>query len=340
MRRLLRRNFKEIAICLLILFGLFILAYRNSYKPADTLPNVIIMTFEGVRNSETIGDPMHQYIPNIWNNLRREGTLYTNLAVANCEFHMSSVQAINTGDNYEATWGILHPTLFHYVKKSYKLPQHKLWMIAHWYKFSSSLAFSSNSVDNSAPCAFTSLQPDEDYKNRKLREILSVQEKEFILKKRMGIESKVTKWPVWDSMSGIYHTILMKILRIYKPKLVHYLLAGPECAHYGSYARYVVSIKDADEQIAEVWELIKKDPFYKDNTYFFVTADHSRDAYYCRHNKSYEPVWLYVFGPGIKQNTIIQRPVYHIDIFSTVAYLMKVKTHETKGKILLDCFVK
>lgn len=298
------------------------------------------MTFQGCRNSETIDDPTHQYIPNIWNNLRPEGALYTNLLVANCEFHMPVAQAINTGDNYEATWGILHPTFFHYVRKKYKLPRYKLWMIGHWFKFSSSLAFSSFSVDKNAPCAFTSMQPEENYKDHELIKILSVQEKEFILKKIKRIGSNVSRWPVWDSMSGIYHTILMKILCTYKPKLVHYLLGGPECAHYGSYARYVISLKDADEQVAEVWEFIKRDPYYKNNTYLFVNVDHPRDIYYMDHNKSYEPVWLYVFGPDIKQNTVIQRPIYHIDIFSTVACLMKIKTHETKGRVLSDCFIK
>ena len=307
---------------------------RSSY---EALPNIIIVTLVGVRNSETIDDPLHQYIPNIWN-LRCEGTLYANLEVKNCEFHMPSVQAINTGDNYDATWGILQPTFFHYVKKKYNLPQYKLWMIGHWFKFSSSLAFSSNSLDRNAPCALTALQPDEDYKNHALMRILSIQEKDYILKKRIGIESSVTKWPVWDSLSKIYHIITMKILRIYKPKLIHYLLGGPECAHYGSYARYVISVKDADEQISELWDFINKDPSYKDKTYLFINVDHSRDAYYMHHNNSYEPVWLYVSGPHIKRNVKIDRPIKHSDIFATVAFLMNVKTHKTDGKVLFDCF--
>lgn len=327
-------------VCFLILGYFFTIVRRHSYKTINTIPNVIIVTLLGVRNSEAIDDPEHQYIPNIWNKLKPEGTLYTNLVVTNCEFHMPSVQAINTGENYEATWGISKPTFFHYVKEHYKLSKDKLWMIGHWFKFTSSLVSSTHFPDMNEPCAFTSLESGEEHKNRQLWKILSVQEKEFISNRIKGVKFNVAKWPVWDSMDGIYYSILMKILRVYKPKLVHYLIGGTECAHYGSYARYVISLKDADEEVLKLWEFIKKSPYYKNNTYLFVTVDHSRDVYYRHHYKSYEPVWLYVFGPGIKQGAIIKRPIYHIDIFSTVVHLMKVKTHKTKGRILFDCFVK
>lgn len=337
---------KRIALYRLVLFGgvvlifCIILIYRHLSKPTDNLPNVIILTFLGVRNEETIDEPTHQYIPNIWNKLKPEGTLYTNLIVKDCEFHMPSIQAINTGEDYEATWAIFKPTFFHYVKQQHRLPQYKLWMINAWFKSSSSLVSSSNFFDMNEPSAFTALQPDQDHKNRKLWEIFSDQEKEFNFRKRQGIEYRVTKWPVWDSMENIYYGVLQKILQTYKPKLVHYLLGGPECAHYGNYARYVLSIKNADEEVAWVWQYIKENPYYRDSTFLFITVDHSRDLYYAHHNKMYDPVWLYVFGPGIKKDAVINRPIYHVDIFSTLAHLMNIKTHKANGKVLSDCFVK
>lgn len=350
MERKCNRNLNTMAICFLVLGLLSILLlswhYKAvdsmpSYKAVDSMPNVIIITLEGVRNSESIDDLTHQYIPNIWNKLRGKGTLYTNLVNINCEFHIPSQQAINTGDIYEASWDLLNPTLFHYVKDKYRLPNYKLWMIGHWDKTNYSLHPYSYFVKKDDPCVFSQMQPDENHRNHKLMKIMSIQEKKFNLERGKEIEyNKVTEWPVWDSASDIAHEIVMKIFRVYKPKLVHYVLSDTESAHYGNYAQYVMSLKAADEKIAEVWEFIKKDPYYKDNTYLFINVDGPRDAYYQHHNKSHEPVWLYAFGPDVKQDKIIQKPIYHIDIFSTIAHLMKIETHETKGRILSDCFIQ
>ena len=40
------------------------------------MPNIVIITFAGLRNSESIDEPAHQYIPHIWNQMLKEGTFY------------------------------------------------------------------------------------------------------------------------------------------------------------------------------------------------------------------------------------------------------------------------
>ena len=61
-----------------------------------------------------------------------------------------------------------------------------------------------------------------------------------------------------------------------------------------------------DREINEIMDIIKTDPFYKDNTYLIVSPDHDRNTYYMQHNLyNNKPVWLYIYGPDIKKGTVI-----------------------------------
>ena len=133
-------------------------------------------------------------------------------------------------------------------------------------------------------------------------------------------------------------------MRDFKPKLIHYLMQDTDCAHFSTFGRYVLSLKTADKKIFDIWQTIKKNPFYKDNTYLIISPDHERNAYYMHHDENaYDnpsKVWMYIYGPDIKKGVVIDRAIHHIDIFATVAYIMDVETHATDGKILKDCFCK
>jgi bisphosphoglycerate-independent phosphoglycerate mutase (AlkP superfamily) len=49
-----------------------------------------------------------------------------------------------------------------------------------------------------------------------------------------------------------------------------------EYAHGGNYDDYLQSAHLFDEYIAQLWYLVNKDPFYKNNTSFIITTDHGR----------------------------------------------------------------
>lgn len=153
---------------------------------------------------------------------------------------------------------------------------------------------------------------------------------------------KINTWPFWDINEEVCYQAVKSILKVYKPKILHFVMDGVDSAHYDTFGRYVLAIKDTDQRLFEIWEFIQNDPFYKDNTYLFVALDHSRDRYYMHHMEydSTRQGWLYVYGPNVKKGIKINRPLYHIDIFATVAYIMNLKTHPTKGKVLKDCFIK
>jgi hypothetical protein len=49
-----------------------------------------------------------------------------------------------------------------------------------------------------------------------------------------------------------------------------------EYAHSGKYDDYLQSAHLFDEYLAQLWYLVNKDPFYKNNTSFIITTDHGR----------------------------------------------------------------
>lgn len=306
------------------------------------VPNVILVLLTGVRNSESISDPSHQYFPNLWNTMLKEGVLYTDLIDLNYEFHMPAFNAINSGKNYHMNIKINAPSISQYIRKRYSMPARKLWTIGHWWHNDCVYKTEGYSQDT-YPCeiSFSDLKFSPG-----LKAILTKQEVSSLNNYRnllSGSGKTEFEFLVWDSMSEGIYQIFKKIILEFKPKLVLYVMDDADSAHYDSFSRYVVSLKRCDERILEIWRTIMNDEFYKGKTYLFVCIDHERNQYYMQHSENaYDNpshVWMYVYGPDIKKGAVINRPIKHADIFATIAAIMRVKTHKTEGKVLKDCFI-
>lgn len=329
---------------LLVAITCVVLLIRQ-YHRRDPIPNVIIMTFSGLRNTESIDDPTHQYIPHLWTQMRREGVFYTRLTDLNHEFHMPSVWAINTGmTNPVFSTPLKSPSLFQYVRKKYKLPSYKTWSIGHWFDSDYAVA-TPQYPENTFPDALSlsTFSVSEPCNSPHLAKILNKPETSFLETFPEFMRNAYEKWPNWDSLGEVQYQMLLHIMHTYKPKLIHYVINDIEVAHSDSFAKYVLALRACDRRIYEIWRLIQNDPFYKGRTYLFVNVDHSRNRYYMDHyeNAFYDNpsrVWLYVYGPGIRKDKIIDRTVHHTDVFATVAYLLHLKTHPTQGKILYEVF--
>jgi hypothetical protein len=79
-----------------------------------------------------------------------------------------------------------------------------------------------------------------------------------------------------------------------------------EYAHAGHYDEYLQAAHLFDNYLAQLWYLVNKDPFYKNNTSFIITTDHGRGERaknWVRHGSftagsSYS--WLMTIGPGFE----------------------------------------
>ena len=80
-----------------------------------------------------------------------------------------------------------------------------------------------------------------------------------------------------------------------------------EYAHGGNYDGYLQSAHLFDEYIAQLWYLVNKDPFYKNNTSIIITTDHGRGQKsntWVRHGlltTGSDETWLMTLGPGFKK---------------------------------------
>ena len=78
-----------------------------------------------------------------------------------------------------------------------------------------------------------------------------------------------------------------------------------EYAHSGRYDEYLQSAHLFDEFISQLWYLVNKDPFYKNNTSFIITTDHGRGARpgnWTKHSmfiNGSNNTWLLTIGQGL-----------------------------------------
>ena len=78
-----------------------------------------------------------------------------------------------------------------------------------------------------------------------------------------------------------------------------------EYAHGGNYDGYLQSAHLFDEYLAQLWYLVNKDPFYKNNSSFIITTDHGRgqkEATWVRHGlftPGSSSSWLMTAGKGL-----------------------------------------
>jgi hypothetical protein len=304
--------------------------------PQDALPNVIIITMSGVRNLEVFEDKDDRYFPHLKKDLLEKGTLYNNVIDRSFEFHMPSVNAINTGRRhpYHVPY-VLFPTIFQLLISQKGLLPEQVWFVGTWFPNSRGVVDEDYS-EATLPCFLSKLYGGTS----QLEQLLNDEEWQQIENFQSLLKTEF--WPHWDSIGTDQYTILKRIFKEFKPKLVHYVMGAPETAHYGSFGRYINSLVNCDQRIYEIFQYIQGDPFYKDNTYLFVSADHERNLYYMSHGeKQYDDstrVWLYVFGPDIKKGATITREIRRVDMFKTIADIFGLMHPPTEGKNLRDCF--
>lgn len=335
-------KFSVFLFCL-VLFGAAPVEAEVERVNDKDLPNVFIFTLFGVRGSESKLDPEHQYIQYLWKQMIMEGVFYFNLvegnASKNIQFHMGPVQSINSGRNLSVLGNIEVPSLFQLLRKSYGWPQTKVWNIGYWFK-KEFLYKSSEYGADTFPAMI-----DKDFRiEPDISAVLNDDEKDFLSRYALLREKKYYSWPTWDVAGQRQFDFLLKLVKAYKPKFVHFIIGDQDTAHSDTFGRYALSIKKTDENIFRFWQFIKDDPYYKDNTYLFVSPDHSRNIYYMHHNEGNYPedssVWLYVYGPGVKENKVIERPIQHVDIFATVVKIFGLDVSFGDGKVLEDAFAK
>ena len=308
-----------ILLCVLILSVINVrdIAYANPATKYQT-KNVFLVVMDGVRYSETFGDPTHQFIPHIWNDLRPLGTIYTNFRndfiTVTVPGHTAMLTGVWQNIKNDGTERPHHPTVFEYYRKETGAPINKTWVVVQHMNL-----------------IRTDYSDHPDYGERY----------------KARIDSPGLHKPGELEHAGDVATldILEAVMRRDHPSLVMVNFGMTDSmGHSGSWSAYTNAIRDADMLIYYLWLKIQNDPVYKEKTTIFITNDHGRhldgiktgfqahgdDCEGCRH------VMMLVIGPDTEVNTVVDATRQLIDVAPTIGALMGFGTPLAKGNVMSE----
>ena len=313
----------------------------------DTNKNIILLVLAGVRNKDSIAGAGKNIFKSLHENLLKQGTLYSNVRDNNFQFHIPSLCSILTGVNYrifaKGDLKLREVSILQYARKQLNLAANQTWAIGHWepYQHGNNLDYGKETYPIELCSQNETLRVTYNRFHSEIEKALSVESVKFIREYLKSPAMQKVYWPLWNSWGAVLNDFTFEILNSCKPRILVINMQEPETAHFGSWAHYVHALRKMDEHINQLFEYINNDPHYKDRTYLIITPDHTRDSWYGQHynfNYSYDaPVWMYIFGPRVKKNLIIDREANHIDLFPTMAKFLNLKVHKSPGTLLNDC---
>ena len=130
------------------------------------------------------------------------------------------------------------------------------------------------------------------------------------------------------------------------PSLLWLTLHDIDIAHSGAYSLYLDGIQRSDRLCAEIWQTIQSNPEYHGRTTMFILPDFGRDGDNnpagngFQHHRTGDALsrttWMLVLGPGVRQNTVVDRPVDSLDLVPTLGSLLGFSAAQAKGSVLRE----
>lgn len=284
---------------------LFLMIIRGGNLYSQQTENVVIAVIDGARYTETFGDPTHQYIPRIWNDLRPQGTIFTS-------FYNDGITQTNSGHStiLTGTWqSILNdggelphkPTLFEYFRKEKNSPASENYVVLGKTKLDI-LAFSDHADYGASYGGIvdtTDFQYDDVYTLENVKDVITT-----------------------------FHPRLM----------ITNLAATDRAGHDGPWSNYTEKLQRADSIVNELWNFIQADPTYSNKTTLIITNDHGRHTTDfrshgdgcdgCRH------ISLLMLGPDTPIDKIEATRYTQVDIAPTIGRLLNFNTYYSTGNII------
>ncbi len=319
---------------------------------------IIIQFGGGLRSSESIDDPTHRYIPKLWDEMVPRGTLFTNMRVEHKVVHPNSTGSMMTGhwewDDIDWSRPVANPTIFEIFRKAKKAPDTSAWAFVYASILAKTgfsgahgfgLDFGANVVEPPTIPRETSDRMDAIMAKAAAtgsseQELLAAKQCASLARStsvitRSGLRSKAARdflnqnYSSWRAGRGTTsHDAFLtesaiSCMRTFAPDVMAIDYGEIDCAHYGSWSRYVEAIERTDALTHRVWQEVERNPHYKDKTLVLILPDHGReleqtsDFGFIHHSDFYtnkgadegcRKVWMLALGPGVKNNTI-DRPI-------------------------------
>ncbi|WP_181304216.1 alkaline phosphatase family protein [Rufibacter sp. XAAS-G3-1] len=298
--------------------------FSSSLQPPASIPeqprkyatkNVVILVIDGVRYSDSWGDPTFSNIPRMAKHLAAKGVFHPQFYNKGVTLTNPGHVALTTGHHQmiENDGSELpgQPSIFHYYRQHTGAPAKAAWVITSKDKLE--ILARTNSTSPAAA---------------------------FAPSVNCGIKGLGTGYR--DDTTTI--RISKQVLARHKPKLVLINLREPDSeAHAGNWNGYIKAIRQSDRLVYDFWNWLQKNPHYKNTTTLLVTNDHGRHegnrfenhgdkCEGCRH------ISLLALGPDVKAGTRATRERSQVDVAATTAELLGFKLPNQEGEPMLELF--
>jgi len=320
---------------------------------------IVVMFGGGTRSSESINDPEHRWIPRLWNEMVPCGTLFTNMRVEKRVVHPNCAGSIMTGhwewDDNDWSRPVAHPTIFEIYRKARCTPDTAAWAFVYasiLAKMGDSLApgygpeFGANIVEpptipRSTTEEMTRRMQRSAFLGSVQTELDAARHCEQLARStsriaRGGLRSKAARafldqqYDSWKAATGTtsHDTFLtdraIACMRSFAPDVMTVSYGEIDCAHYGSWSRYVEAIRRTDELTWRLWRATEQNRAYRGRTLMLILPDHGREldgpgrGGFIHHSDFYtnrgadegcRRVWMIALGPGVRAGRTITKAV-------------------------------
>jgi hypothetical protein len=346
--------------------------FGSSPLRGNALPRnrkVVVVTFGGgARDDETFMPDGQENIPHLLNELLPQATFFTNVVNQGILGHYVATASIVTGayetfNNFAAV-SPNNPTVFEYFRKDLKRPATDAWVVAPGNGFArigesahkqygpgmgagvilpkrlltAALSTGADATryqhllrDNYETPLYAPTLAGHQIELNQLAEVLKLSADDFAAHAR-SLASP-------DELS-VY--IAKQLMRHLSPSLLWMTLHDIDIAHSGTFSLYIDGIKRSDRLCAELWQTIQKDPEYAGKTTMLILPDFGRDSDVdsggngFQHHRTGDTLsrttWMVAMGPGIRENTVVDRPIESTDLVPTLGSLFGFEARYSTGK--------
>ena len=366
-----------LAIAQRILSPSLLAFWEQAAAAAASGRKVIIVTFGGgVRSSETFSPDGLRNIPRLAG-LRDSGFFYRNCMNDGVLSHFNSTASIVTG-NWQRVddFGFEPPasaTLFEQYRKGLKAGPLDAWVIATNKSFASmgasglrdfGLPFGANvvlpkqllleAINDIVKKPANADLSDRDAVQRRLESILQEgyegvgwtifkggrqmdKHVRATLTRAMGEFINGPEAPT--SGDELTFFITREVMREFAPRLLLVNFWDMDVAHWGAYSLYLQAITKTDRLTGMLWDEVRENPKYKDQTTVLILPELGRDgdvntANGFLNHRSGDPscrnTWLLALGAGVAKG-MTDKPIRHIDVAATAAAMLGVKAEGMAG---------
>ena len=332
----------------------------------------IVVTFGGgCRDEETFMPQGQQNIPYLLKELLPQGTFYSRVENRGILGHYVATASLATGvyetfDNF-ASVPPQSPTVFEYFRKDLRRPSSDAWVVAPsngFNRIGSSdtrsfgpgygaqvvlpKRFLKQALASSTTSDYARLLQDNYETPLFIPQIegSNISLHEFAELLNLSVKDFVTQALTLSSPDELSLYVAKRLMRRYAPNLLWITLHDMDIAHAGCFSLYIEGIQRTDRLCREIWRTIQSEPEYAGKTALFILPDFGRDSDGSvggngfQHHRTGDPhsrtTWLLALGPGIHENSVVDRPVEPLDVAPTLGALLGFDPRTARGKPLSE----